>query len=85
MPTSWHVRVGVYVLVLSEFLLFATFGVTQLWSSAVSSPQNYALRSERTFQILSLVSKGSLGVAFLANVLILSRFECALSSACDDR
>lgn len=63
----------VHLILWFEFVLFFSFGA----ASALSqwSEPRYFYRGELMFQLLSLVSKGLLGILLLANVLMLSRFE----------
>lgn len=63
----------VHVILWSELTLFFTFGVASLVSQW--SEPRYFYRGEILFQVLSLVSKGLLGILLLSNVLVLSRFE----------
>jgi hypothetical protein len=63
----------VYLILWTECLLFLSFGVASLLGQ-IRPPKEF-WRSEKVFQILSLVSKASLGVLLISNVLILSRFD----------
>lgn len=63
----------VHLILWFEFALFFSFGIASVISQW-SQPQ-YFYRGELLFQVLSLVSKGLLGILLLSNVLMLSRFE----------
>lgn len=58
-----------------EFALFYSFGVAVLVGLLL--PPRAFWRQELGFQVLSLVSKGFLGILLITNVLMLSRFEDA--------
>lgn len=73
---SWDIsRVPdfVHAIIWSELALFWAFGVAALVSQ-VGAPKHF-YRGEIGFQILSLVSKGLLGILLIVNVLMLSRFD----------
>ena len=63
----------VHLIVLLEVFLFFSFGFVAL--AVQLRPPNEFYRGEYAFQVLSLVSKGSLGLILLTNVLMLSRFD----------
>lgn len=63
----------VHLILWGELLLFFSFGFVQLAVQCL--PPKMFYRGELVFQILSLVSKGLLGMILLANVLMLSRFD----------
>jgi hypothetical protein len=63
----------VHIILWAEFALFLSFGAASVLSQW-SSPR-FFYRGELLFQVLSLVSKGILGLFLLVNVLMLSRFE----------
>lgn len=63
----------VYAILWGELVLFFSFGGAALLAQW-STPQ-YFYRGELAFQVLSLVSKGLLGLLMITNVLMLSRFE----------
>lgn len=65
----WFVHLILWV----ELLLFFSFGAASLLSQWYAPKFFY--RGEILFQVLSLVSKGLLGMLLLANVLMLSRFD----------
>lgn len=65
----------VSVILWGELLLFFSFGAAALLSQ-ISPPKEF-YRGEILFQILSLVSKGLLGLLMITNVLMLSRFDDA--------
>lgn len=65
----------VHVILWSEAVLFFAFGGAALLSQ-LGPPRRFWL-GELLFQILSLVSKGLLGMLLLINVLMLSSFEDA--------
>ena len=63
----------VHVILWGELVLFFSFGFAALAAQLGTPKQFY--RGEIAFQVLSLVSKGLLGILLIANVLMLSRFE----------
>lgn len=63
----------VHVILWLELFLFFSFGAASLASQLY--PPRLFYRGEIVFQILSLVSKGLLGIVLIVNVLMLSRFE----------
>ena len=63
----------VYLILWAELLLFFSFGFASLLSQW--GPPSLFYRGELAFQVLSLVSKGLLGIVLLTNVLMLSRFD----------
>lgn len=63
----------VHVIVWGEAALFFSFGLASFLSQW-SSPR-YFYRGEIAFQVLSLVSKGLLGILLLINILMLQTFE----------
>lgn len=65
----WFVHLILWV----EFVLFFSFGAASVVSQW-SAPK-FFYRGEILFQILSIVSKGLLGLILLTNVLMLSRFD----------
>lgn len=67
--TPWFV----HLILWTELLLFFSFGAASVVSQW-SSPK-FFYRGEIVFQVLSLVSKGILGLILLTNVLLLSEFD----------
>ena len=67
----------VHIILWGEFALFSSFGAASLLSQCL--PPERFWRGELLFQVLSLVSKGLLGILLLTNVLVLSRFEDAFA------
>ena len=63
----------VHVILWGELVLFVSFGGAAFY--AQYGPPRYFYRGEIVFQVLSLVSKGLLGVLLLINVLMLSSFD----------
>ena len=63
----------VHAILWGELVLFFSFGGAALWSQL--GPPKRFYRGELLFQVLSLVSKGLLGILLLVNVLMLSRFD----------
>ena len=63
----------VHAILWGELVLFFSFGFAALGAQLGTPKQFY--RGEIAFQVLSLVSKGLLGIILLSNVLLLSRFE----------
>lgn len=73
---SWDIdRVPdfVHVIVFSELALFWSFGVAALISQLF--PPRSFYKGELMFQVLSLLSKGLLGILLLTNIIMLSRFD----------
>jgi len=62
----------VFAIVWAELALFWGFGLTQL--AVTLAPPRYYAYGELCYQIMSLVSKGLLGIILIANVLMLSEF-----------
>ena len=84
--TAWGIVIGqlynsdltgvpwfVYCILWIELLFFFSFGLASLWSQLVT-PRNW-YKGEIGFQVLSLLSKGVLGLLLLSNVLMLSQFD----------
>lgn len=67
----------VTVILWSEFLLFYSFGGAVL--VGLFNPPSAFWKQEIVFQVLSLVSKGLLGLLLITNVLMLQRFEDAFA------
>ncbi|QDZ22608.1 hypothetical protein HOP50_08g51530 [Chloropicon primus] len=63
----------VYGIVWGELIVFWSFGLIQLVFTSIS-PKFYPY-GELAYQIMSLVSKGILGLVLIVNVLMLSNFE----------
>ena len=63
----------VYYIVAIEAVLFFSFGIAQVVVTLL--PPSQFINGEILYQILSLVSKGLLGLLLLVNVLALSLFE----------
>lgn len=63
----------VHVILWGELVLFFSFGAASLLSQW--NEPRYFYRGEVWFQVLSLVSKGLLGILLLTNILMLQRFE----------
>jgi hypothetical protein len=59
----------VYAIVATQAVLFWSFSFVQL-VVVIREPQHYAI-GELAYQVLSLVSKGLLGIMIIANVLVL--------------
>ena len=66
-PGEARMPTFVYGIVWGEFFLFWSFGLVQL--VATYMPPQFYPYGELSYQVLSLVSKGTLGVLLLANVL----------------
>ena len=64
----------VYALVLTELVLFFSFGGIQLYQQ-LSPPSKY-IRGEVAYMVMSFVAKGSLGAILFTNALFMSNFEC---------
>lgn len=63
----------VHVILWAELILFFSFGLASFLSQWSRPALFY--RGEIAFQILSLVSKGLLGILLISNILMLQRFE----------
>lgn len=63
----------VVVILWGELALFFSFGMAALLSQV--NPPSLFWKGELGFQVLSLASKGLLGILMISNVLILSRFD----------
>ena len=63
----------VYLILWAELLFFFSFGVGSLVSQLAPPARFY--QGELVFQVLSLVSKGVLGLVLITNVLMLSSFD----------
>ena len=63
----------VYGIVWGELFVFWSFGAIQLVFTSLP-PKQYVY-GEVSYQIMSLVSKGLLGLILIVNVLMLSNFE----------
>lgn len=63
----------VHLILWAEFAFFFSFGVASLLGQ-LRAPEKF-VQSEILFQILSLVSKGTLGLILIVNVLMLSSFD----------
>ena len=63
----------VHFILWGELTLFFSFGAASFVSQW--GPPRYFYRGELCFQVLSLLSKGLLGVLLLSNVLMLQRFD----------
>jgi len=64
----------VTVIVWTELVLFFSFGFVQL-AVCIRKPSKY-VQGEIAYQVLSLVSKGFLGVILLTNVIFLEKWPC---------
>ena len=67
--TPWFV----HLILWTELTFFFSFGIVQAVQQARAPSQYW--QGELMYQVLSLVSKGTLGIIVLANVLMLSSFE----------
>ena len=63
----------VHAILWGELVLFFSFGIASLVSQ-LNTPADF-YKGELVFQILSLVSKGLLGILLITNILMLQRFE----------
>lgn len=77
----------VYVIVISQMVVFTLFGLTQLISLGFDGPflllggPSRFYWAEFSYQILSLLAKGILGMTLLSSVLVFGSFEDAVSAA----
>ena len=71
----------VYAIIWSQVILFSCFGITQfvlLWR--VDGPSVYYY-GEMSYQVLSVLAKGVLGLILMANVLLYDSFDEAVAEA----
>ena len=69
----------VYAIVISQFVLFSCFGFTQfVILFQKKGPKNYYW-GEWSYQVLSLLAKGVLGMLLIVNVLLFDSFEDAVA------
>lgn len=71
----------VYVIIISQFLLFTCFGATQFISLWRVDGPSFFYWSEFSYQVLSLAAKGVLGAILMANVLLYDSFDAAVADA----
>ena len=71
----------VYVIIISQVLLFSCFGITQFISLWREDGPSFFYWSEVSYQVLSLLAKGVLGLTLMLNVLIFDSFEEAVADA----
>lgn len=69
----------VYAIVISQLVLFSCFGATQfVLLLQDNGPENY-FWGELSYQVLSLLAKGVLGMLLIVNVLLFDSFEDAVA------
>lgn len=70
-----------FVIIWSQVILFSCFGITQfilLWRDDGPSVYYYG---ELSYQVLSLLAKGVLGIVLMFNVLVYDSFDEAMANA----
>ena len=70
-----------YVIIISQLLLFSCFGATQFISLWRVDGPSFFYWSEFSYQVLSLLAKGILGLLLMINVLLFDSFEEAVTEA----
>lgn len=68
-------------IIFGEFLLFMSFALVQI--GVLLRPPSKYVHGEYAYQVLSLVSKGMLGIILLTNVLFLGKYECIFQDNCE--
>lgn len=68
-------------IIFGEFCLFMSFAFVQI--GVLLRPPSKYVHGEYAYQILSLVSKGTLGIILLTNVLFLGDYECVFQNKCE--
>ena len=71
----------VYVIVVGQLVVFTGFGITQLANQISSNGPEWYYWGEFSYLVLSLFSKGLLGMTLVANVLLYDSFDDAVSAA----
>lgn len=69
------------MIIISQFLLFSCFGATQFISLWRVDGPSFFYWSEFSYQVLSLLAKGILGLVLMINVLLFDSFEEAVTEA----
>ena len=64
----------VTAIIIIEIILFFSFGFVQL--AVLARPPSKYIQGEIAYQILSLISKGLLGIILFTNVIFLSNWQC---------
>lgn len=71
----------VYVIVVGQCIVFTGFGITQLINQARDDGPSWYVWGEFSYLVLSLVSKGILGLTLISSVLLYDTFEEAAAQA----
>ena len=71
----------VYVIVIGQAVAFTAFGITQLVNQIDENGPSWYMWGEWSYLVLSLVSKGLLGVTLIASVFAYSNFGDAVQDA----
>lgn len=71
----------VYIIVVGQFAVFTVFGFTQLFNQSLQSGPSWYVWGEFSYLVLSLFSKGLLGVTLVFNVLVYQSFDEAVRAA----
>ena len=71
----------VYIIVVGQAAIFTSFGVTQLVNQIAPNGPSWYWFGEWTYLLLSLVSKGMLGLTLIANVFLFDSFAEAVADA----
>jgi hypothetical protein len=67
----------VYALVMTELVLFFSFGLIQLYQ--LFKPPSSYIYGEIAYMAMSFIAKGSLGAILFTNVLFMSNFSCIIN------
>jgi hypothetical protein len=65
----------VWAIVIGQFVIFTGFGFTQLFNQGFDKGPYWYWRGEMSYLVLSLLSKGVLGMILITNVLLYSTFS----------
>ena len=71
----------VYIIVVGQLVVFTGFGITQLVNQIAEGGPSWYWFGEWTYLLLSLFSKGLLGLTLVANVFLFDSFEEAIADA----
>lgn len=74
----------VYIIVVGQFAVFTGFGIAQLATQVHEYGPSWNFWAEFSYQVLSLLAKGLLGLTLVANVLLYTSFDEALNEAMND-
>ena len=69
----------VYAIVVGQFIAFSLFGVTQLWNQIREDGPHWYWRGEFSYLVLSVISKGLLGLTLVTQVFAFDSFSEAVA------